>query len=92
MSRYTDEFIVSALQQADAETDIKNLCKKLGVLPDTFISWQKRYGGLNASDQYHLMRLERDVPRLKKLLDRLTVVAWAAIGFTVFFWVYTFLH
>ena len=45
--RYTDEQNAYALQQAEAGTPIKEVCRKLGVSEQTFYTWPPevcRYG------------------------------------------------
>ena len=38
--RYTDEQIAYVLQQAEAGTLIKEVCRKLGVSEQTFYTWR----------------------------------------------------
>jgi transposase-like protein len=49
-SRFTDQQIASALQQAESGTSVEEVCRKMGVSPATFFRWKKVYGGLMPSE------------------------------------------
>jgi putative transposase len=72
-SRFTDQQIAFALQQAEAGTSVEEVCRKLGVSPATFFRWKKVYGGLMPSEVRKLKQLEEENARLRKLVADLTL-------------------
>src|SRR5262249_12011262 len=57
-SRFTEEQIRYAVQQAEAGLGVPELCRKYGVAPAPFYRWRQKYGALTKSE---LVRLVRDV-------------------------------
>ena len=47
-SRFTDEQIAFALQQADQGTQVGEVTRKTGISEQTFYRWQKKFGGPHA--------------------------------------------
>ena len=45
-SRFSDQQIAFALQQAETGTSVADVCRKLGISEATFYRWKERYGGL----------------------------------------------
>ena len=48
--KLSEEQIVYAIRQADANTPIDNLCRHLGVSDATFYAWKKKYAHLGVSE------------------------------------------
>ncbi|MBM3732128.1 MAG: transposase, partial [Acidimicrobiia bacterium] len=48
-SRFTDQQIAFALQQAEGGTPVEEVCWKMGISEATFFRWKKVYGGLMPS-------------------------------------------
>ena len=46
-SRFTEEQIRLAVQQAEAGLDLTELCRKYGVSQATFYRWRSKYGALS---------------------------------------------
>jgi putative transposase len=57
-SKFTDQQIAFALQQAEAGTAVEEVCRKMGVSQATFYRWKKVYGGLMPSEVRRLKQLE----------------------------------
>ena len=57
-SRFSDQQIAFALQQAETGTSVADVCRKLGISEATFYRWKERYGGLMPSDARKLKDLE----------------------------------
>jgi putative transposase len=72
-SRFTEEQIRYAVQQAEAGLAVPELCRKYGVAPATFYRWRQKYGALTKSELVRLKELERENARLKKLVAELTL-------------------
>lgn len=72
-SRFTDQQIAFALQQAEGGTPIEEVCRKMGISQATFFRWKKVYGGLMPSEVRKLKQLEEENRRLRKLVADLTL-------------------
>ena len=72
-SRFTDQQIAFALQQAETGTPVEEVCRKLGISQATFFRWKKIYGGLMPSEVRKLRHLEEENTRLRKLVADLTL-------------------
>jgi putative transposase len=72
-SRFTEEQIRYAVQQAEAGVGVPELCRKYGVAQATFYRWRQKYGALTKSELVRLKDLERENARLKKLVAELTL-------------------
>jgi putative transposase len=72
-SRFTDQQIAFALQQAETGTPVEEVCRKLGISEGTFYRWKKVYGGLMPSELRKLRHLEEENGRLRKLVADLTL-------------------
>lgn len=72
-SRYTEEQIAFALQQAEHGTPVSEVCRKLGVTEQSFYRWKKKYNGMLPSDMKKLKQLEEENVKLKKLVADLSL-------------------
>ena len=72
-SRFTDQQIAFALQQAETGTPVEEVCRKLGISQATFFRWKKVFGGLMPSEVRKLRHLEEENTRLRKLVADLTL-------------------
>ena len=72
-SRFTDQQIAFALQQAEMGTPVEEVCRKLGISQATFFRWKKVYGGLMPSEVRKLRHLEEENTRLRKHVADLTL-------------------
>jgi putative transposase len=67
-SRFTEEQMVSALQEAEAGANVKELCRRLGISRETLYNWKRKYGGMNVPDARRLKQLEDENRQLKRLV------------------------
>jgi putative transposase len=72
-SRFTEEQIRYAVQQAEAGIAVPELCRKYGVAQATFYRWRQKCGALTKSELVRLKDLERENGRLKTLVAELTL-------------------
>ena len=56
-SRFTDQQIAFALQQAEQGTQVAEVTRKMGVSEQTFYRWKKKFGGLMPSEERKLRQL-----------------------------------
>lgn len=72
-NRWTEEQIISVLQQAEAGVKVADLCRQQGMSEATFYKWKAKYGGLQVSDAQKLKRLEEENTKLKRVVADLTL-------------------
>ncbi|ECD4832965.1 transposase, partial [Salmonella enterica subsp. enterica serovar Sundsvall] len=44
-TRYTEEQIAFALEQAETGTRVGEVCRKMGISEATFYNWKKKFAG-----------------------------------------------
>jgi len=72
-SRFSDQQIALALQQAEYGLPVAELCRKLGISEQTFYRWKKKFGEMEPSEIKKLKQLEDENRRLKGLVADLTL-------------------
>lgn len=72
-SRFGDQQIAFALQQAETGTSVADVCGKLGISEATFYRWKERYGGLVPSEVRKLKHFEEENARLRRLVSGLSL-------------------
>jgi putative transposase len=63
-SRFTDQQIAFALQQAEQGTQVGEVTRKMGISEQTFYRGKKKFGGLMPSEVRTLRQLEEENARL----------------------------
>lgn len=66
--RYSEEQIISILNEAEAGVPVVELCRKHGMSDASFYNWRAKYGGMTVSEAKRLKHLEDENRKLKKLL------------------------
>ena len=66
-SRFTETPIVSILKEADAGMKVEELCRKHGISSASYYNWEKKYGGMDASEIKRLKELEEENAKLKRM-------------------------
>jgi putative transposase len=56
--RYTDGQIAFGLRQAESDTAVAEICRKLGVSEPTFCRWEKQFAGMGTVVIRRLKQLE----------------------------------
>jgi len=72
-SRFTDQQIAFALQQAEQGTAVAEVTRKMGISEQTFYRWKKKFGGLMPSEVRKLWQLEEENARLRRLVADLSL-------------------
>jgi putative transposase len=67
-TRFTQEQIVSVLQEHEAGVATPALCRQHGISEQTFYRWKQKYGGLERGEATRLKVLEEENTRLKRLV------------------------
>ena len=61
---HSEEKIVYALRQVEAGKTVSEVCREMGVSPQAFYSWKRRYAGLGLSE---LRQLRERLPERREL-------------------------
>ena len=72
-SRFTEEQIITILKEAEASTQMTELCRRQGITKQTFYSWKAKFGRLMVDEARRLKQLEEENRRLKHLVADLTL-------------------
>jgi putative transposase len=72
-SKFSEQQIAFALQQAEGGTAVAEVCRKMGISEATFYRWKQLYGGLMPSELRKLRQLEEENRRLRKVVADLTL-------------------
>ena len=72
-TRYTEQQIAFALQQAEHGVPVKEVIRKMGITEQTFYRWKKKYAGLGSSELRHMKQLEEENRKLKQMVADLSL-------------------
>lgn len=72
-SQYTAEQITFALRQAETGTPIVEVCRKMGIVEQTFYRWKKKYLGMGINEIRRLKILADENRKLKQLVADLSL-------------------
>ena len=72
-SRYSDEEIAAALQQAEAGVPLAQITHRLGVSEATFFAWKKRFADHGTPEIHELHQLRDENAYLRRLVAHLTI-------------------
>ena len=72
-SHFTTEQIVFALRQAESGTPVIEICRKMGIVEQTFYRWKKKYIGMGVAEVRRLKILEEENRNLKQLVADLSL-------------------
>lgn len=67
-SRFTEEQIVTILQESAAGAKTGELIRRHGISRETFYNWRRKYGGLKVDEAKRLRTLEDENRRLKRVV------------------------
>ena len=71
--RFTEEQISYALRQAESGTPVPEVCRKLGITPQTFYRWKRKFDGMGVAELRRLKQLEEENRKLKQLVADLSL-------------------
>lgn len=72
-SQYNAEQIAFTLRQAETDTPVPELCRKIGISEQTFYRWKKKYLGMGIAEVRRLKILEEENKKLKQLVADLSL-------------------
>ena len=75
--RFSSEQLIAKLREAEVALakgqTMSQVCKKLGIVENTYYRWRREYGGLRVDQAKRLKQLERENTKLKKLVADLSL-------------------
>ena len=71
--RYSEEQIISILNEREAGASAADLARKHGVAEQSIHRWKSKYGGMTVSDLKRLKRIEGENLRLKRMVADLSL-------------------
>lgn len=73
ISRYSAEQVAFAMRQAESGTPVSEICRKMGIVEQTFYRWKKKYIGMGVAEVRKLRILEEENKKLKQLVADLSL-------------------
>lgn len=67
-SRFSETQIAEVLREHAAGGNTTELCRRVGIAPQTLYRWKKQYGDLSTAEVTRLKALETENARLKRLV------------------------
>lgn len=64
----SEEKIVYALRQVEAGKKVSEVCREMGMSPQAFYSWKRRYAGLGLNGLRELRQLREENRKLKTMV------------------------
>jgi putative transposase len=71
--RFSEEQIVSILQQGEAGVPVLELARQHGFGESTYYAWKSKYAGMSVSELKRLKQLEKENRRLKQMYATLSM-------------------
>ena len=74
-SKYSPEQVAFAMRQAESGTLVPEICRKMGIVEQTFYRWKKKkkYTGMGVAEVRKLRILEEENRKLKQLVADLSL-------------------
>ena len=72
-SKFSESQIIQALKAHEAGRSAAELSRELGINPNTFSNWKKKYGGMEVAQLRRLKELEEENARLKRMFSDLSL-------------------
>ena len=72
-TKFTEAQIVKALKEAEGGRPVAEISRELGINPQTFYNWKKRYSGMDGEQLRRLKELEEENRRLKQMYADLSL-------------------
>jgi putative transposase len=66
-SKFSDTKIISILNEAEAGTPVKEVCRKHGISSACYYKWKAKFGGLSISELKRIRELESENAKLKRM-------------------------
>ena len=66
-TKFTETQIVKAIKEAESGRSIADISRELGINPQTFYNWKKKYSGMDGDQLKRLKELEEEHQKLKTM-------------------------
>lgn len=66
-SKFTESQIVRAIQESESGRSVTDISRELGINPQTFYNWKKKYSGMDGEQLRRMKELEEENRRLKAM-------------------------
>lgn len=66
-TKFTETQIVKAIKEAEGGRSIASISRELGINPQTFYNWKKKYSGIDGDKLKRLKELEEENQKLKTM-------------------------
>lgn len=66
-TKFTEAQIVKALKEAESGRTVADISRELGINPQTFYNWKKKYSGMDGDQLKRLKELEEENRKLKQM-------------------------
>lgn len=66
-TRFTETQIVKAIKESEGGRPVAEISRELGINPQTFYNWKKKYWGMDGDQLKRLKELEEENRRLKTM-------------------------
>jgi putative transposase len=66
-TKFTETQIVKAIKEAEGGRSVADISLELGINPQTFYNWKKKYSGMDGDQLKRLKELEEENQKLKTM-------------------------
>ena len=66
-TKFTEIQIVKAIKEAESGRSVADISRELGINPQTFYKWKKKYSGMDGDQLKRLKELEEENRKLKNM-------------------------
>ncbi len=66
-TKFTEAQIVKAVKEAESGRTVADISRELGINPQTFYNWKKKYSGMDGDQLKRLKELEEENRKLKQM-------------------------
>jgi putative transposase len=66
-TKFTETQIVKAIKEAEGGRPVADISRELGINPQTFYNWKKKYSGMDGIQLKRLKELEEENRKLKAM-------------------------
>ena len=72
-TKFTETQIIAMLAQYEKGVKVVDICREHGISQPTFYQWQKKYSGMDASEQKRYKEIEAELAQFKRIVADLTL-------------------
>jgi putative transposase len=72
-SKFSEAQMIGALKEVEGGAKVDEVCRKLGIAPNTFYRWRAKFGGMNVSEAQRLKQLDDENRKLKEMVADLSL-------------------